>query len=140
MFRALLRHPFRAVAAFVLFSQLVACGGSGDHETTTPECDESECDGGAGGLGGSGSELLDCPELCREVADCSGETDAACSGDCEETLAMADSLGCGPNYAGYVNCVLDAGDACVRERPPQCTVAYDDLDACLCAAFPEGCP
>lgn len=139
MFSALVHQPLRAVAALVLCAGFVACGGSDDHERTIPECSGRECEGGAGGLGGSGNELLDCPGLCREVAACSGESDPGCSGDCESTVAMAASLGCGLNYAGYVNCVLDAGDACVRVRPPECTVAYDELDACLCAAFPEGC-
>jgi hypothetical protein len=53
---------------------------------------------------------------------------------------MASSLGCGPDYAGYVNCVLAAGDACVREQPPECADAYASLDGCLCAAVPEDCP
>jgi len=139
MFSTLTRRTFRAAGVVALFSTLVACGSSDDRETT-PECTGRECDGGSAGSGSTGEALLDCPELCREVEACSGETNAACGTQCENTLTMADSLGCGPDYAGYVNCVLDAGDACARERPAECTLAYTDLDACLCAAVPEDCP
>jgi hypothetical protein len=134
--RLLILRTSRAVSTAALLLNLLACG-SADQRERLPPCAEDEC-AGAGGSGSNG--LLDCPELCREVEACSDEPAATCSKQCENTLSMASSLGCGPDYAGYVNCVLEAGDACVRERPPECADAYATLDGCLCAAVPENCP
>ena len=138
MLTTLAHRAYRALGCAALLSNLLACG-SADHHEPPSACAGDECDRGAGGSGAN-EDLLDCPELCREVAACSGEADAACSNRCENTLTMADSLGCGADYAGYVNCVLQAGDACARERPPECGDAYASLDTCLCTAVPEDCP
>lgn len=122
----------------ILLVNPFACGGSGDHETA-PACTGAECEAGTGGSSSPHAGLLDCPQLCRDVAACSAEVDASCGSRCESTLDMAVSLGCGPDYARYVNCVLEAADACVRVPPPECAVAYSDLDTCLCAAVPDEC-
>jgi hypothetical protein len=139
MLKLLTRCTSGALSFIALLSQPVACG-SADRGEPAAACAGDACDAGAGGSRSEHEVLLDCPQLCREVAACSGELDATCGSDCESTLNMASSLGCGPDYAGYVNCVLEAGDACAREQPAECAGAYATLDGCLCAAVDEGCP
>ena len=130
----------RALSLAALSLAFAGCGGDGAEAHDTRESAGTGGFGASGGGGRSGDDsVLDCPELCREVEECSGETDRSCGGDCETTLTMADSLGCGPHYARYVNCVLEIANACSRERPPECDVAYEDLDVCLCSAAPENC-
>jgi hypothetical protein len=139
MLKLLTRCTSSALCMLALLSLPLACG-SADQREPAVACAGDGCDAGAGAGDSDHDVLLDCPELCREVAACSGELDATCGSQCESTLNMASSLGCGPDYAGYVKCVLDAGDACAREQPAECAGAYAALDGCLCAAVPEDCP
>jgi hypothetical protein len=122
----------------LVLTLVAACGGTDDPEAASA-CQTGGCDAGAGGSASPHADLLDCPELCRDVATCSGWVDPSCGAQCENTLNMAVSLGCGPDYAGYVNCVREVADACVREQPPECAGVYADLDTCLCGAVPEDC-